>query len=151
MVIYVGADHRGFKLKEDIKQFLSDSGYTVNDVGNSTYDENDDYVDFAKAVSEKVSADPTNSRGIVICGSGVGVDIVANRFSQIRSALLFSTEQAMASRSDDDANVISFAADFINPETAKKIVSVWMQTQFSNEERYKRRLEKIQDLDNSIH
>lgn len=150
MILYIGADHGGFKLKETLKQFLTDSGYTVNDMGNSTYDKDDDYVDFAKAVAEKVSADPTNSRGILICRSGVGVDIVANRFGQIRSALAFSTEQAMESRSDDDANVLSLSADFTDVETAKKIVSVWLQTPFSNEDRHKRRLAKIQDLGNTI-
>ena len=147
MIIYIGADHRGFKLKETLKQFLHDSGYTVNDMGNTQYDENDDYPDFAKLVAQKVSADPQNSRGIVICGSGVGVDIVANKFPNIRSALGFHPDQVMEARSDDDTNVVALAADFLEPEQAKKILSVWLQTPYDEDARDKRRIEKIKQID----
>ena len=152
MILYIGADHRGFKLKGELKSFLEESGYTVSDVGNTVYDENDDYPDYAKQVAEKVTADifERESKGILICGSGVGMDIVANRFSQIRSVLAFSPDHAMASRNEDDANVLSIPADFIGVEQAKKIVSAWLQTSFSGEERYKRRIKKTQDLGNSI-
>ena len=147
MILYIGADHRGFQLKEYLKKFLEESGYTVNDLGNDKYDENDDYPDFAKLVADKVSADPYNSKGILICGSGVGVDIAANRFSRIRSALAFSPDQAMASRNDDDSNVLALSADFTDTEQVKKIVSVWLQTPFSGEERHKRRVEKLTVID----
>ena len=147
MIIYIGADHRGFKLKETLKQFLHDSGYTVNDMGNTQYDENDDYPDFAKLVAEKVSADQFNSRGIVICGSVVGVDIVANKFPNIRSALGFHPDQVMEARSDDDTNVLALAADFLEPEQAKKILSVWLQTPYDEDARDKRRIEKIKQID----
>ena len=92
MIIYIGADHRGFKLKETLKQFLQREGYTVNDMGNTEYLEGDDYPDFAKLVAQKVSANPADSRGIVICASGVGVDIVANKFPNVRSALGFNPD-----------------------------------------------------------
>lgn len=147
MIIYIGSDHRGFQLKESLKEFLTESGYTVNDMGNDHYDENDNFVDFSKAVAQKVTADLFNSKGIVICGSGVGVDIVANRFPSIRSAFAFSPDQAMASRNDDDANVLAIAADFIGLDQAKKIVGVWLQTPFSNEEHYKKRIQAINELD----
>ncbi len=150
MIIYIGADHRGFNLKEILKNYLKDSGYTVSDLGDEKYDENDDYPDFAVKVAKKVSADPTGSRGVLICGSGVGVDVVANRFPYIRSGLAISTDQILAARNDDDINVLSLAADFIDEETAKKILSVWLQTSFSGEERFKRRLDKIKEIDNSI-
>ena len=146
MIIYIGADHRGFQLKEALKNFLVESGYTVNDMGNNHYDEGDDFVDFARLVIGKVSADLTNSKGILICGSGVGMDIVANRFSGIRSALVSSPDQAMASRNDDDANILSLAADFTDFELVKKIASVWLQTPFSDTEDHKRRLSKIRDI-----
>lgn len=149
MIIYIGADHRGFQLKAALKKFLEESGYTVNDMGNNHYDEGDDFVDFAMLVVKKVGADLFNSKGILICGSGVGVDIVANRFSGIRSALVSSPDQAMASRTDDDTNVLSLAADFTDFEQVKKIVSVWLQTPFSDEENHKRRIAKIRDLGNS--
>lgn len=149
MILYIGADHRGFELKEALKQFLKDNGYSVTDMGAVSYDEGDDFVDFARLVAEKVSADIRNSKGILICGSGVGVDIVANRFPDIRSVLAFSADQAMASRNDDDANVLSLPADFMELEQAKKIVSVWLQTPFSNEEDHKRRIEKIRNIDSN--
>ncbi len=79
MVIYIGADHRGFKLKESIRDFLKNKGYEVVDMGNVRYDESDDYVDFAKEVSEKVGLNPDDSRGILVCGSGVGMDMTANK------------------------------------------------------------------------
>ncbi len=150
-VIYIGADHRGFKLKETLKQFLGESGYTVDDLGNTEYGEGDDYPDFAKLVAQKVSADALNARGIVICGSGVGVDVVANKFPNVRSVLGFSPDQAMASRNDDDTNVLALPADFLEEDQSKKIVSVWLQTPFSGEERHKRRIEKIRQIDYPRH
>ena len=151
MLIYIGADHRGFKLKETLKQFLQREGYTVTDLGNSEYLEGDDYPDFAKLVAQKVSADALNARGIVICGSGAGVDIVANKFPNIRSALGFSPDQVVEARSDDDVNVLALAADFLEEDEAKKIVSVWLQTPFDGDERDKRRIEKIRQIDYTRH
>jgi len=150
MILYIGADHRGFQLKESIKKLLEESGYTVDDMGASSYKEEDDYVDFAKRVGQKVDADAT-SKGILVCGSGVGMDAAANKFTNVRAALAFSPDQAMASRNDDDANILVLASDFTDEETAKKIVSIWLQTSFSREERHKRRIEKLRDLGNSIH
>jgi len=146
MVIYLGADHRGFNLKEGLEQFLKESGYTVVDLGNTRYEEGDDYTDFVKSVAGKVSADPLSGRGIVACGSGVGADIVANRFKFVRSVLGFSPDQAADSRHDDDTNVLSLAADYLDLDQAKKIVSAWLQTPFSGEERYKRRIQEIDEL-----
>lgn len=146
MILYVGADHRGYQLKEALKEYLGEAGYTLHDMGNTVYDESDDYVDFARLVAEEVSKDVSGRRGILACGSGVGVDIVANRFPQIRCALATFAEQAAESRSDDDANVLALAADFTDIETAKRIVSVWLQTPFSGEERHRRRIEKIRAL-----
>jgi ribose 5-phosphate isomerase B len=145
MLIYIGADHRGFNLKETIKKSLKDEGYEVVDVGNNHYDEKDDYPDFAKLVAQEISKD-SNSRGILICGSGVGVDIVANKFKGVRSALVSNSDQAYSSRNDDDANVLSLAADFLDEEQIKKILSTWLATPFANEENFRRRLEKIRQL-----
>ncbi|MDP3763467.1 MAG: RpiB/LacA/LacB family sugar-phosphate isomerase [bacterium] len=148
MIIYIASDHRGFKLKETLKIYLVNSGYTVHDLGNDHYDENDDYPDFAIKVSEKISEDSINNRGILLCGSGIGVDIVANKFHNVRSSLVFSPDQAYMARNDDDANILSLAATILDEEKAKKIVSVWLQTPFSAAERHKRRLEKIKNLEN---
>lgn len=150
MLIYIGADHRGFNLKETLKKSLKEQGYEVVDVGNEIYDENDDYPDFAKLVAREVSEDPTGRRGILICGSGAGVDIMANKFKGVRSVLAISSDQVYASRHDDDTNVLSLAADFIDGETAKKIVETWLATPFSTEENYKRRLDKISEVEQGL-
>ena len=117
------------------------------DVGNDKYIPTDDYPDFAALAAGKVSLDPENSLGILICGSGVGVDIAANKFKNVRSALAFNAEQAAAARSDDNTNVLSLAADYLDEDSAKKILSVWLQTDFSGEERHRRRLRKIEDIE----
>lgn len=150
MVIYIGADHRGFNFKEQLKQFLQGEGWSVIDLGAKELVADDDYVEYAKAVAEKVSADPLQGRGVLICGSGVGMDVVANRFSGVRASLSLSPDHALASRNDDDTNILVLAADFMDPETAKKTISVWLQTPFSGEERHKRRLEKIRAIDNTL-
>ena len=147
MLIYIGADHKGFKIKESLSADLKEGGYEVVDVGNGIYDEDDDYPEFASSVAEKISLDPENSRGVLICGSGVGVDIVANKYANVRSALVATPDQAMASRNDDNANVLSLAADFVTENEAKKILKVWLQTPFSQEERHRKRLEKIEKIE----
>ena len=147
MLIYIGADHRGFKLKESLKSYLKANGYEAVDVGNLGYDENDDYPDFAFIAARKVSLDPDNSCAILICGSGVGMDVAANKFNNVRSALVLNPDQALASRKDDNSNALSLAADFVSEEDAVKIVFTWLQTSFSGEERHMRRLEKIRQLE----
>ncbi len=147
MLIYIGADHRGFQLKETLKKFLKDQGYEVIDAGNDHYDENDDYPDFAKLAARAVSQDPWNRRGILICGSGVGVDVVANKFKGVRSALVNNPDQAYLSRHDDDTNILSLAAEFLDEKTASQILKTWLSTPFSDEEHHRRRLEKITQLE----
>jgi len=150
MVIYIGADHRGFELKEHLKNFLKAKGYQVVDLGAANYDKDDDYPDFAEAVARKVSLDYENARGILICASGVGVDVVANKFRNVRSALALTPDQAFDSRNDDDANVLSLAAEYLQPGEAEKIVTVWLETPFAAEERFRRRLDKISRLELKI-
>jgi len=151
MVIYIGADHRGFKLKESILDFLKNKGYEVADMGNVNYDQNDDYIDFAKEVVGKVSMDPVNSRGILVCGSGVGMDVVANKVKKIRSVLAISPDHVYTARHDDNVNILSIAANFINEADAQKIINVFLETPFSTEERYQRRLDKIAQMENESH
>lgn len=152
MTIYIGADHRGFALKESIVAALKGDGYDVVDVGASALDPADDYPDFARAVAEKVSGgagEAPAARGIVICGSGFGVDIVANKFQSVRSALAMSPEHIRVGRHDDDVNVLSIAADFITPEAALAITRAFVATPFASaEERYARRLKKIAEIEN---
>jgi len=147
MVIYFGADHRGFNLKERLKDFLRSEGYEVADMGNARYEESDDYPDFAAKVAKKVSLDTERSRGVLICGSGVGVDVVANKFKNVRSALAISSDQIYSARHDDDVNILSLAADFISEDDAKKLLQVFLATPFSGDERHRRRLDKISAID----
>src|SRR3990167_8767925 len=144
MKIYLGADHRGFQLKEELKQFL-ETNYDVEDCGAFEKIESDDYTDFAIKVAEKVSTNE-GSCGIVICGAGVGVDITANKFANIRCGLALNQEQIQAGRSDDNINVLSLASDFTLFDQAREIVEVFLQTEFIPSEKHKRRLEKIAEL-----
>lgn len=142
-MIYIGSDHRGFQLKESLKKYLAELGETVEDVGNTALDPEDDYPDFAAAVARKVAEAPEKNRGILLCGSGIGVDIVANKFKGVQSGLCLTPEMAEMGRNDDDINVLALAADFTDQETAKAIVRVFLETLFSGEEKHKRRVEKI--------
>src|SRR3989344_4488642 len=118
-MIYLGADHRGYNLKEGIKNFLAENGQSFEDMGNFKHDPNDDYTDFAKLVAEKVSQNPQTDKGILVCGSGVGVDITANKFKGARPALADDAQPAKQPREHDDANVLSPPADEVDFELAK--------------------------------
>ena len=145
MKIYLGADHRGFNLKEEIKVKLLDGNFNVFDLGNTELDPNDDYVDFASKVAKSVSEDEV-SRGILICGSGAGVDIVANKFKGIRSALAFDLNRVKQSREHEDANILSLPADVLDIDLAWEMVQAFLETPFSNEKRHLRRINKIKEL-----
>ena len=147
MIIYIASDHRGFEFKNYLINFLKGKGYEVVDSGNVQYDKSDDYPDFAKVVAEKVSLDRENARGIVLCGSGVGVDVVANKFRGVRSALVTSTDQAFDSRNDDDSNVLSLPTNYTEKSDAEKIVIIWLETPFSGDKRHVERLKKIDEIE----
>ncbi|MEK7508106.1 MAG: RpiB/LacA/LacB family sugar-phosphate isomerase [Patescibacteria group bacterium] len=147
MVIYFGADHRGFELKNHLQEYLRNQGYQTADMGATRLDAADDYPTYASAVAKKISLDPEQSRGVLVCGSGSGVDIVANKFPSVRSVLAISPDQVYAARKDDNVNVLSLAADFTDAATAEKILQVFMATVFSGEARYRRRLEQISKIE----
>lgn len=150
MVIYIGSDHRGFALKKALVESLKFNGYAVVDVGDETYNEQDDYVDYGARVAERVSVDYERNRGVLICGSGVGMCVVANKYMNVRAALVATSDQAYDSRTDDDANILCLGADYLEVEAAKKIALTWMQTPFSDEERHRRRLEKLAQLEMKV-
>lgn len=155
MTIYLGADHRGFALKEKIKEMLSEAAYDVRDLGATSPTPDDDYPDYAREVAQAVGKDlgvggaDTNdgARGILVCGSGFGVDIAANKFRGVRAALAMSPDHVYVGRHDDDVNVLALAADFIDEAMALKIVKTFLSTPFAGEERYRRRLEKISRME----
>lgn len=144
-MIYLGADHRGFKLKEKIKKWLDEWGYEYQDLGASELDPNDDYPVYAAKVAENM-AEP-DDKGILVCGSGVGVDDVANKFDGIRSGLAINKEQIEAARSDDNINVLAIAADYMTEEDSQEVVKVFLETEFSDEERFNRRLAEIGEIE----
>ena len=150
MLIYLGADHRGFELKEKIKSFLVERAYPVSDLGSSVLTPDDDYPQIAKQVAEKVSIDFDRAKGILICGSGVGMCIAANKYPNVRAALGFSTDQAYDSRKEDDTNILCLASGHTSLEEALKIITTWLQTPFSEEERHRRRLRQIEHIEAEI-
>lgn len=151
MKIYLGADHRGFKLAEEIYLWLIDNKIAVVNAGTTKLDPDDDYVDYATEVARRVSQvigyGHEDTRGIVICGSGVGVDITTNKIKGIRCGLGFTVEQVKRARSDDDINVLALPADFIEEKAAKEIVKTFLETPFSGEEKHIRRIEKIKRIE----
>lgn len=146
-MLFLGADHRGFKLKEEIKIYLIKHGHEIEDVGALTYNQDDDYPDFASAVAIKISENPEANRGILICGSGHGIDMVANKFKGVRAALSFNHQVAAQSREHEDANVLVLASDWLTPEGAENIITVWLGKQFDGAERNIRRLGKIREIE----
>jgi ribose 5-phosphate isomerase B len=150
MTVFLGADHGGFALKEALKALLKSQGYELIDQGNTVLDPADDFPIFAAKVGREVSLHPDTSRGILICRSGAGVDIVANKFPGVRSVLSLTPDQVFQSRNDDDVNVIAIASDYIDEETAKKMVSVFLETPYDAAERRVRRLQQISDIENKV-
>jgi ribose 5-phosphate isomerase B len=147
MLIYIGADHGGFPMKEFLKIYLKDKGYETADMGNTKLDPQDDYPDFAAAVAKKVSMDPQMGRGILICRSGAGVDIVANKFRDVRSGLGISPDQVFHMREHDDINILSIASDFTAESDAQKMVTVFLETPYTGEARHQRRIDKISEIE----
>ena len=143
MVIYFGADHRGFELKEQLKKYFQERAYEALDLGNEVYDKDDDFPVFAAKVGDKVGWSPDNGRGILVCGSGAGMSIVANKFRNVRAAMAISSDQIYDSRREDDVNVLVLSADSFDFDTAKAMAQVFLETSFDEEERHRRRLGEI--------
>ncbi len=146
-MIYIGADHGGYKLKEQLKKFLLKKKIEFVDVGAKKLKAGDDYPDYAKLVGKKVSQNPLQNLGLLICRSGQGVCIVANKFQHVRAALVWNTKEAEMSRTDDMTNVLCLPSDYINQKEAEAIIDVWLKTPFSSEARHVRRVKKISALE----
>ena len=142
--IIIAADHGGYSLKQALKTHLKGAGLAVTDAGTDS-DRAVDYPDFGEKVAAAVSAG-LFPRGILICGSGVGMSIVANRFPGVRAALCLDEETARLSRMHNDANVLVLAGRKTDPETAVKILRTWLTTPFEGG-RHQRRLEKIREVE----
>lgn len=143
MKIAIGADHRGFKYKELVKKYLLDNKYEVTDFGTDS-EESVDYPLFAARVAKAV-ADGSYERGVLVCGSGIGVCITANKFKGVRSAVAYEPKLAEMCRRHNNANVLSLASDFTSEEDTIECVKKFLSTEFEGG-RHERRIEEISEL-----
>ena len=139
--IFLGADHAGYDLKNKISKYLNNHGFVVNDL-SPNFIKGDDYPKPAFKVARAVRQN-TGSRGILVCGSGVGVAIAANRIKGIRAADACDEYTAKMSRKDEDSNVLCLRARFFPEAKTKKIIHSWLSTKFSNKSRHKRRIKEL--------
>lgn len=144
-MIYLGSDHGGFDLKKKVKEYLKKKkNIEYTDLGPESIDNNDDYPDFALKVAQEVAK--TGSMGILICGTGIGMCITANKVKEIRAALCYDKETAKLSREHNNANILCLGARTTNKKKALKIVDTWLNTSFSSEARHHRRVNKMDKL-----
>lgn len=147
MKIYIGADHNGFDLKAALTERLIVSGYEVIDEGDAERKPEDDFPVFAsKVVHAMKGSDDADPRGILICGSGQGMCMAANRYKGIRASLIWEPAEAHAARNDDDSNVLCLPASRLSTEQALAIALAWLTTPFAAAPRYKRRLKELDQL-----
>lgn len=144
--VYIGADHRGFGLKEKLIIGLRAKGWIITDL-NDKYDPSDDYPDIAVTLGEKVTANKT--LGVLICASGAGMCAAVNKVKGIRAALAMTSRQARVIRNDDDINVLCLSADFVNESDNLEIAEEFLKATFVTEERFIRRIEKIKKYENA--
>ncbi len=144
-MIYLGADHGGFTLKEQVKVWLTESNISFEDLGTHSFDPSDDYPQYAFAVAQKV-LEHVENKGILLCRSGGGMTIAANRLVGVR-AVDCTTEQCVGhAREDNDVNILSLPADWISESDAKKLIQNFLTTPFSGEERHVRRLQTVDQM-----
>jgi ribose 5-phosphate isomerase B len=145
-MLYLAADHRGFKLKNQLKNWLLEKKIPFKDLGAYGYDPDDDYPDLTKAVCKKVLEDKSN-KGVVLCGSGAGVCITANKIKGIRCGLGFNHRQVKSFVEDDDVRVLAVASDYTSKFKLFQLVKTFLNTAFAAQERHIRRLAKIETLE----
>lgn len=144
--IYLGADHAGWDLKEEVKAYLEEKGVPVVDMGNQNRVEGDDYPDFGHAVAKRVATED-GAHGILFCGNAQGICIVANKVKGVRAVTGFDIEETKTTRTDDNSNILCIPGRFVKKAEAKKIVDAWLETPFSGAERHVRRLEKLEGVE----
>jgi ribose 5-phosphate isomerase B len=144
MNIVIGSDHAGFELKENIKQFLDKKEIIYTDGGTNSSD-SIDYPDIAQKISN-LYLNNHYDYGILVCGSGIGMSIVANKIKGIRAALCNTSEMAQLARLHNNANILCLGGRIVKPEEAEKIITIFLSTDFSKEERHHRRVDKIHKL-----
>ncbi len=145
MRIVVGADHRGYEMKDQIAANLKQAGHEVLDVGTHNA-ESVDYPDYARAIGEALT-DGRAERGVLVCGSGVGASIAANKIRGVRAAICHDTYSARQGVEHDDMNVLCIGAVVVDSELALELVQAFLDARLSDEERYRRRLEKVTEME----
>lgn len=145
--IFIASDHAGFALKEKLKPFLERKGLKVRDLGAYS-DQRCDYPQFAASLAKEISREKFK-RGILICKSGIGDSIVANRFPGVRAALCYNLKAARLSREHNDSNVLVLGSAFVSQNLAKRIIDVWLNSEFKGG-RHQRRLNQIKKIENQI-
>lgn len=149
--VYIGADHRGFERKQILKSELLklNLDIEVEDVGDTKLNLDDDFTEFVQKACLAILADDHQDgepKAILICGSGQGMAMGANRYRGIRAALAFTEHQAMATRKDEDSNVLCLSSESLSLEQSINIIKAWLSTEFSGEQRYVRRIEQLDAL-----
>ncbi|MBM3945441.1 MAG: ribose-5-phosphate isomerase [SAR202 cluster bacterium] len=144
MRVAIGADHGGFPLKAEVAALLKKLGHEVTDVGAHAYDAADDYPDFALAAAKAVASGKAE-RAVILCGSGVGASVAANKVRGVRAAVCHDTYSARQGVEHDDMNALCLGARIVGIETARELVTAFMGARFSGEERHARRLKKVLD------
>lgn len=145
MKIFIGADHNGFALKEQLETYLKQEGHDVVDKGDNELKPDDDFPMYAAQVATSVLAEK-DSYGILLCGSGQGVCIAANRYKGIRASLVWDRDEAHSSRNDDDSNVLCLPARKLDFEKARDLIDEWLNTPFAGAPRFVRRIEQLDKL-----
>lgn len=149
MKIFLGSDHGGFHLKEDVFAYLSKRGIDVEDVGDSALDPHDDFPEFAQAAVLKIIGDEDpDARAILLCTGGQGMAMAANRFRGIRASVIWDDYEAKMTRNDNDSNVLCLPARVLQDDSDswKSIIDTWLNTPFAGAERYKRRNRQIDEM-----
>lgn len=141
MKIYLGSDHRGYHLKEQVANYLKERHYEFEDVGNDHPDPDDDFPKFAQAAATKVLIGGDDARAILLCGGGQGMCMTANRYKGIRASVIWDDYEAKMTRHDNDSNVLCLPARVLENKDSdwKKIIDTWLETPFSGAPRFKRR------------
>lgn len=152
MKIFIASDHRGYKLKEKIKQWLEGWHYRYEDLGAFKVNSKDDYPDFISQVAKEVSKNIQNSRGIILGASGQGEAIVANKYKGVRAAVYYGGPEKIITLSieHNNANVLSLGASFIKEKSAKKVIKLWLKLKFNKSARHVRRLNKIKRIEKKL-
>jgi ribose 5-phosphate isomerase B len=144
MKIYLASDHAGFELKEEIKKYLLENNFTIEDMGTHSA-ESVNWVEYGAKAAGKVSQDPENSKGVLVCGSGIGMSIVSNKFKHVRAALCNDQYAAEMSRRHNNANVLTMGARVMEKDDALSILEVWLKTGYEGG-RHQKRLDYLQDI-----